>query len=213
MNILSSFMGCMYPNSIRTESIESFEQDHTVSSFEAENIDENGRIVSRGELQLTEDSLIYFKPSKFPTRWQIRWIRRYGSIDGTDKFVFEVGRKCPSGAAVYAFRIYNDPRDLVKKLNEIVDKLMKADLTSGTKSLEGSTCIQSLQNRGRHFKDASTLTEYNRIDTRCNDDLYSIPYAKIDFYITKALGDLTQSHASTKDGPLLEVLNSGSRAS
>ena len=105
MNLLQMFMGCMYPGSIRTDSIDSMDHDYPDCRFQVANIDERGNEVSRGELHLTDRDLMYFRPSRFPTRWPIGYIRRYGCSEEGNKFIFEAGRRCQTGEAIFAFRL------------------------------------------------------------------------------------------------------------
>lgn len=203
MNLLQSFMGCMYPDIIRTESIESMEHD---CRFQAANIDERGNEISRGELQITNDDLIYFKPSKFPTRWPLNYIRRYGCIDESQKFVFEVGRKCSTGQAIFAFRLSRG-NELAEKLNEKIESKLLAsqneNTTTAAASLAGSCYIQRnpcaiLQRK----KDAGTSNDCRHMAGLTTSDQAVDPrplsYALIDFETTKALNDSAQAHAATR---------------
>lgn len=188
MNLLQSFMGCMYPGSIRTESIESMEHCYPDFRFQAANIDEQGNVVSQGELQITDGDLIYFKPSKFPTRWPLDCIRRYGCMDHGEKFVFEAGRKCSTGQAIYAFRL-SRAADLVERLKEKIDKLSQNNIP---RSLHGEQMDSNRQRR----RDASTSTD-NQInkdlDDRGSADPKPLSYALIDFNTTKALTESAQA--------------------
>lgn len=197
MNLLQSFMGCMYPDIIRTESIESMEHD---CRFQAANIDEHGNEISRGELQITNDDLIYFKPSKFPTRWPLNYIRRYGCIDESQKFVFEVGRKCSTGQAIFAFRL-NRGNELVEKLNEKIESKLLASQNANTNT--NSSCyIQRnpcANNHSQRKRDASTSTEVQTTSNLLVTDPRPLSYALIDFETTKALNDSAQSHAANRE--------------
>lgn len=174
MNLLQSFMGCMYPGSIRTESIESID-DHSKYRFHATNVDQDKNDVSRGELQLTEKDLIYYKPGKFPTRWPINSIRRYGWSEKMNLFSFEAGRRCPSGEAMYAFRLSRG-----------------AELILRLKELERSS--NDLQAR----VDASTSTDNKLIEGQEGADPCPLSYALIDFNTTKALNESAQAHAASR---------------
>lgn len=200
-------MGCMYPGSIRTESIESIEHAYQDCSFQATNIDEHGNEVSRGELQITDDNLIYFKPSKFPTRWPIDCIRRYGCMHDGEKFVFEVGRKCSTGEAIYAFRLNQNAQELVLKLSEKIEKLSNSHRLQGSSSIynEGGGQDQNNNHRGicrvrKQLRDASTITDHStHQDSKEVSDPRPLSYAMIDFDTTKALNESAQAHAANRD--------------
>lgn len=185
MNLLQSFMGCMYPGSIRTESIESID-DHSGYRFQVTNVDQDKNEVSRGELQLTDKDLIYFKPGKFPTRWPINSIRRYGWSEKMNLFSFEAGRRCPSGEAMYAFRLSRGA--------ELFIRLKELERTSS----ETQTRI-----------DASTSTDNQMINVdhinplmmegQEGADPRPLSYALIDFDTTKALNESAQAHAASRE--------------
>ena len=206
MNLLTSFMGCMYPGSIRTESIESFEHDSQTYSFAADNLNEHGGLVSRGELQLKEDSLIYFTHGKFPTKWFLDWIRRYGCLkDGSDKFAFELGRKCPTGGAVYAFQLDQDAQELVRLITERIERRSPVDIGRQRSSLDGRLSNPVFHDRvsdthdRSQLRSASTLTRTTADESKELADPRPLSYVMIDFDTTKALTDVAQSHAATRD--------------
>lgn len=213
MNILSSLVTCMYPDIIRTESIESMEHD---CRFHAANIDEQGNEISRGELQITNDDLIYFKPSKFPTRWPLNCIRRYGCINDGQKFVFEVGRKCETGQAIYAFNLSRGS-ELIEKLNEKIENQISSSTTSAQSDENNNTsnnvsrrllsCASSSQRRNetsssnsssahRHHKDSNDATSVQAGDR--NTDPRPLSYSFIDFETTKALNESAQAHQANR---------------
>lgn len=199
----------MYPGSIRTESIESIDADFRQSGFPASNIDGHGEEISQGELQITDDNLIYFKPSKFPTRWPLDCIRRYGYLPNEQKFVFEAGRKCSTGQGIYAFRLsHNHIQEFVFKLREKIEKLSANNnksrinnLTAYDNNVETNNNDNDAINRTiRQQKDASTTTEpTSNYDLRASADPHPIPYTMIDFETTKALNELAQAHAANRD--------------
>jgi hypothetical protein len=213
MNILSSLVTCMYPDIIRTESIESMEHD---CRFHAANIDEQGNEISRGELQITNDDLIYFKPSKFPTRWPLNCIRRYGCINDGQKFVFEVGRKCETGQAIYAFRLSRGS-ELVEKLNEKIEN----QISSANASAQSDENNNNITNNVSRKLLSCASSSLRRNDTsqsnsssahRCHRDSRDVPvqvgdkdvdprplsYSFIDFETTKALNESAQAHQANR---------------
>lgn len=200
-------MGCMYPGSIRTESIESMEHCYPDCRFQASNIDEQDNEISRGELQITENDLIYFKPSKFPTRWPLDCIRRYGCTDHGDRFVFEVGRKCSTGQAIFAFRL-NRGAELVQMLKERIDKSSMETTPKPAAMNCGAGVCGGGGGGGNHHdmnrqrkRDASTSTDNQNSQTledRGPADPKPLCYALIDFDTTKALTESAQAHAASR---------------
>lgn len=208
MNILSHLVTCMYPDMIRTDSIESMDHD---CRFHAANIDEQGNEISRGELQITNDDLIYFKPSKFPTRWPLNYIRRYGCIQDGQKFVFEVGRKCETGQAIYAFHLSRGA-ELVEKLSEKIENQMAnspagsgghSDENNNTVSRKLLSCASGSQRRNesgssnshRHHKEDNPLpiqTGDRNIDPR------PLSYSFIDHELTKVLNESARAHQENR---------------
>lgn len=205
MNLLQSFMGCMYPGSIRTESVESMNNDYVDLQFQASNIDERGNEVSKGELQITDKDLIYFKPGKFPTRWPLDYIRRYGCMENGEKFVFEAGRKCATGPAIYAFRLTRGAefierlRDKIDNLSSDENSLMKPKSPQRTEGTAQNQGQQAEAEEKKHHRDASTSTN-DKLPTypnyRDDADPRPLSYALIDFDTTKALNELARDHAT-----------------
>lgn len=70
--------------------------------FQVLNVDEMGHIISPGQLEVTETELVLYQRGKTPTRWPLRCLRKYGF--DSEIFTFECGRRCPTGAGIYAFR-------------------------------------------------------------------------------------------------------------
>ena len=72
------------------------------SIFPVLNVDELGRHFSPGKLEVTESDLVLHINGKPSLTWPLRWLRRYGYDN--DLFSFEAGRRCPTGAGIYAFK-------------------------------------------------------------------------------------------------------------
>ncbi|KAF2902816.1 hypothetical protein ILUMI_03373 [Ignelater luminosus] len=70
--------------------------------FEVMNVDESGRLITPGQLELTETDLILYQRGKPATQWPLRSLRKYGF--DSEIFSFECGRRCPTGPGIYAFR-------------------------------------------------------------------------------------------------------------
>ena len=74
--------------------------------FKVKNVDDKGRIIHVGYLEVTDTDVIFtyeHYPSEV-TKWPLKCIRRYGvNVDG-DLIAVEAGRRAPSGEGLYAFR-------------------------------------------------------------------------------------------------------------
>lgn len=75
-------------------------------SFHVKNIDDEGRIIHIGYLEVTDSEIVfkYEHHPKFSSHWPLSCIRKYGvNLDG-DIFAFEAGRRAPEGEGSFAFR-------------------------------------------------------------------------------------------------------------
>jgi len=70
--------------------------------FTVLNVDDMGRQISPGKLEVSETDLVLYVRGKPPLTWPLRCLRRYGFDN--DLFSFESGRRCPTGAGIFAFR-------------------------------------------------------------------------------------------------------------
>ncbi|XP_072766738.1 fibroblast growth factor receptor substrate 2 [Anoplolepis gracilipes] len=70
--------------------------------FQVMNVNDQGKPIARGRLEITEGSIIFHQNSKQPTTWPLRCLRRYGF--DSELFSFESGRRCPTGEGIYAFK-------------------------------------------------------------------------------------------------------------
>lgn len=66
------------------------------------NIDDLGRFLWVGKIEITRTELILLRQDRNPTRWPLKSLRRYGY--DADLFSFEAGRRCDTGEGIYAFR-------------------------------------------------------------------------------------------------------------
>lgn len=199
MNLLNSFMACMSPDHVSpTSSIESIGQDY---KFLATNIDEQGNDISRGELHVTDDAIIYVIANKVPINWPLLSIRRYGCIDSGQKLIFEAGRKCGTGQGIYAFRLYR-ARECVDRLNEKIDS--KESRLNRQRNDSSTSTPKPTSIRVRQRKDASTSTDSDQqqsqssIEVIMNGSVKPLSYVLIDFETTKALNDSAQAHAAMR---------------
>jgi len=72
-----------------------------VNLFQVMNVDDTGRRLCAGQLEVSDSDLILYQKGKIPVRWPLRSLRRYGF--DADLFSFECGRRCPTGPGIYAF--------------------------------------------------------------------------------------------------------------
>ncbi|XP_050458915.1 fibroblast growth factor receptor substrate 3 isoform X2 [Cataglyphis hispanica] len=70
--------------------------------FQVTNVNDQGKPIARGRLEITEIDIIFHQNSKQPTIWPLRCLRRYGY--DSELFSFESGRRCPTGEGIYAFK-------------------------------------------------------------------------------------------------------------
>ncbi|XP_023013332.1 uncharacterized protein [Leptinotarsa decemlineata] len=76
--------------------------DRHPNIFQVTNVNDLGRPISPGKLQVTETELVFYQRGKKPTKWPLRSLRKYGF--DTEVFSFECGRRCPTGHGIYAFK-------------------------------------------------------------------------------------------------------------
>ena len=69
------------------------------------NVDDTGRRLCAGQLEVGEADLVLYQRGKNPVRWPLRSLRRYGF--DAQLFSFECGRRCPTGPGIYAFHCRN----------------------------------------------------------------------------------------------------------
>lgn len=78
----------------------------TLKVFRVKNVDDRGRIIHIGYLEVTESDIV-FRYEHHPahiSRWPLDCIRKYGvNLEG-DVFAFEAGRRAPEGEGLYAFK-------------------------------------------------------------------------------------------------------------
>lgn len=77
------------------------------------NIDQEGNGHYPGKIEITSEYLLLYQNKKDPVSWPIRALRRYGFESNI--FSFEVGRRCPTGEGIFAFRC-NQAEELFRLL-------------------------------------------------------------------------------------------------
>lgn len=76
--------------------------DRHPNIFQVTNINDQGRPISPGKLEVTQTELVFYQRGKKPTKWPLRSLRKYGF--DIEVFSFECGRRCPTGHGIYAFK-------------------------------------------------------------------------------------------------------------
>ncbi|KAL1497586.1 hypothetical protein ABEB36_008521 [Hypothenemus hampei] len=89
-------MGCVYSKSDIN--------DTHPNIFHVINVNDRGKPVSRGKLEVTEIELILHQKGKNPIKWPLRSLRKYGWDVNTDVFSIECGRRSPTGPGYFAFK-------------------------------------------------------------------------------------------------------------
>lgn len=187
--------------------------------MQASSLDKCMQVTSTGELQLTERSLIYFKPSQEPIRWPLECIRRYGYNHEDGTFILESGRRTETGEAIFGFLV-DGGEDLVNRLNEKNDKrsstnnLPNSDLqrvthTIGANSQRVRMSPSSDESTRRHANVSTNESDRPmaathlsqpepRVNQSSNGLLDPLSYTSIDFSTTKALNESAQAHAAKR---------------
>ena len=86
--------------------------------FKVKNIDDKGRIIHIGYLEITDTDII-FTYEHFPsevTRWPLTCVRRYGTNADGSVFIVETGRRAPNGEGHYAFKT-NEATEIVERID------------------------------------------------------------------------------------------------
>lgn len=76
--------------------------DHCCSNCTVFNIDKKKLYGIPGKLEITSRDLIFHHENNQPVCWPLPYLRRYGF--DVDVFMFESGRRCPTGPGIYAFK-------------------------------------------------------------------------------------------------------------
>jgi hypothetical protein len=77
-------------------------------TFYVRNIDDRGRIIHFGYLEISEEGLTFsYEHYQTTIHWPFNCIRRYGANSEGTVFVIEAGRSSPDGEGLYAFKTEN----------------------------------------------------------------------------------------------------------
>ena len=92
--------------------------------FKVKNVDDKGRIISIGFLEVTSTHIIfqYQHYSTKAIKWPLTCIRKFGTNNGGNLFIFEAGRRAPEGEGMYAFRT-KKADNIRKLLNDYTQKI------------------------------------------------------------------------------------------
>ncbi|XP_067675279.1 fibroblast growth factor receptor substrate 3-like [Haliotis asinina] len=90
--------------------------------FRVYNVDEQGQELNPGKIEVSDTELILIQKGKEAIRWPLRCLRRYGF--DAELFSFESGRRCPTGAGIYAFKcrnaeaLFNTVQDCIQRAGQ-----------------------------------------------------------------------------------------------
>lgn len=118
----------------------SHEDSSHSQTFKVTNINDEHKLVHKGEMVITSTDLIYVD-SKTKQRWEwpLKYLRRYGCEGNV--FSFEAGRKCANGEGLYAFTC--------QRANELFD-IVARNISQGNVQAEGDVndSIVPINNNG-----------------------------------------------------------------
>ncbi|XP_006823990.1 fibroblast growth factor receptor substrate 2-like [Saccoglossus kowalevskii] len=121
------------------------DKDFNPSMFKVKNVDDDGRELGSGTIEVGLADLILYQKGKDPVRWPLRCLRRYGF--DAELFSFESGRRCPTGPGIYAFKckraeqLFNLVQDNVEKQGQADDTGSQHQAASRSSSLTGANGI------------------------------------------------------------------------
>uniref|UniRef100_T1IYT2 IRS-type PTB domain-containing protein n=1 Tax=Strigamia maritima TaxID=126957 RepID=T1IYT2_STRMM len=118
--------------------------DSAPNLYRVWNVDEEGRILCPGYLELMGVELILHRRGGETIRWFTRCLRRYGF--NSELFSFESGRQCPTRSGVYAFKCRRAD-ELFNKLQEHVQACgqEKQSHSSGSMAMPWSSVSESVR--------------------------------------------------------------------
>lgn len=108
--------------------------------FHVWNVDDLGRHVNPGKIEVTEADLILRQKGKTPIHWPLRSLRRYGF--DAELFSFESGRRCPTGPGIYAFKC----RRAEALFNVLQECIQNSGGGNGTNFTVSSTTTDDIHN-------------------------------------------------------------------
>ncbi|XP_070580326.1 fibroblast growth factor receptor substrate 2-like isoform X2 [Ptychodera flava] len=118
------------------------DSDMSPTMFKVKNVDDDGRELGSGTIEVGLSDLILYQKSKDPVRWPLRCLRRYGF--DAELFSFESGRRCPTGPGIYAFKckraeqLFNLVQDNVERQGQADDTASQHNPASRSSSLTGA---------------------------------------------------------------------------
>lgn len=101
-------------------------------AFKVKNIDDKGRIIHIGFLEVSEIGIIFtyeHHPNE-STQWPLNCIRKYGVNPVGNLFALEVGRRAPTGEGTYAFRT-DDAEEIQRTLDYYISGQNKMQARTG----------------------------------------------------------------------------------
>ncbi|XP_077999854.1 fibroblast growth factor receptor substrate 2-like isoform X2 [Glandiceps talaboti] len=121
------------------------DSDHNPTMFKVKNVDDDGRELGSGVIEVGLADLILYQKGKDPVRWPLRCLRRYGF--DAELFSFESGRRCPTGPGIYAFKckraeqLFNLVQDNVERQGQAEETGSQHQVASRSSSLTGANGV------------------------------------------------------------------------
>ncbi|OXU23024.1 hypothetical protein TSAR_016603 [Trichomalopsis sarcophagae] len=112
--------------------------DLHLNVFQVMNVDNLGNLITPGRLKVTDTDIILYQRGKTPVKWPLRCLRRYGY--DAEIFSFESGRRCSTGAGIYAFKcrragqLFNLVQTNIQQVCTNGDDTISRDMSIGTHS-------------------------------------------------------------------------------
>ncbi|XP_041351750.1 fibroblast growth factor receptor substrate 2-like [Gigantopelta aegis] len=119
-------MGCSFSRSHARET--------NTRVFRVYNVDDQGLELNPGKIEVGDTDLILYQRGKEPIRWPLRCLRRYGF--DAELFSFESGRRCPTGAGIYAFKCRN-AESLFNMVQECIQRAGQEDVNRASQNILG----------------------------------------------------------------------------
>ena len=119
--------------------------------FNVYNVDAKLFKHSKGQIRITSDKMVLFqKDTNNKIEWPLNGVRRYGFYK--DIFLFECGRRCPTGEGLFAFKCSK-----AKRLNDAVHKAVSRNAVEPADTVAPQQTA-SASNNSQHRNSASTGT-------------------------------------------------------
>lgn len=131
--------------------------DRHPNIFQVTNVNDQGRPISPGKLEVTETELVFYQRGKKPTKWPLRSLRKYGF--DIEVFSFECGRRCPTGHGIYAFKCKK-----AEQLFNVVQQYIIGNFSEENDPGNHNNDFQVSQRTNLNFNSEGYLNPVNTLD-------------------------------------------------